>query len=171
MVEQKAEQQKLAHLRASLLAFIVVIAASACTKKTDNLAELAAAKLTPEQSVEKFVRFSASAESIQDRMKLRDLCQGKLRQAFDKMSDTNFQMTYLTGGVVIESFKVVSSKVEAGDALVHYQVSVQNKQGAEPTQEVNEREVSLVQVNGVWFLDSIRPAGKDQVAFVNGMIF
>lgn len=143
-----------------------------CTKKAENTVDMTTEVLTPEQSVERFVRMSAGAKTAADKTKLRDLCQGKLRQAFDKMSPENFQMSYLAGGVSVESFKIVSQKTEGTDALVTYKVGVANKQGTgDQTQEVNEREVSLVQVNGVWYLDSIRMSGKDQIAFVNGMMF
>jgi hypothetical protein len=151
----------------------VVLQMAACTKNstTTSSQEAVQVPLTPEAVVEKFIRLSGTANSAEDKMRLRDMCQGKLRQAFDKMSNENFQMSYLSGGITVDDFKVLSQKSDGTDALVHYQVRIQNKQGADNTHELNEREVSLVQVNGVWYLDSIRPKGKDQIAFLNGMIF
>ncbi|GEM_PF-1189753 len=151
----------------------VVLQMAACTKNSSTTSTETAVQipLTPEAAVEKFIRLSGTANSAEDKMRLRDLCQGKLRQAFDKMSGESFQMSYLSGGITVDDFKVLSQKIEGPDALVHYQVRIQNKQGTDHTNELNEREVSLVQVNGVWYLDSIRPKGKDQIAFVNGMIF
>lgn len=166
------KQSRLGYL--TLLVYsAVVLQMAACTKNstTTSTPDAVQAPLTPEATVEKFIRLSGSANSAQDKMRLRDMCQGKLRQAFDKMSNENFQMSYLTGGITVDDFKVLSQKSDGTDALVHYQVRIQNKQGADNTHELNEREVSLVQVNGVWYLDSIRPKGKDQIAFSNGMIF
>lgn len=163
-------QRAITACKTAFMGFLLVLATS-CTKKAETPVQATMEKLTPEQLVEQFVRLSASAKTVEDRFKLRDLCQGKLRAAFDKMSNENFQMSYLSGNVNLETFKIVNAKVQSGDAVVHYKVTVQNKQGADPTEEINEREVSLIQMNGYWYLDSVRPVGKDQIAFVNGMIF
>jgi hypothetical protein len=154
-----------------LTALVCVVTALSCTKKQSGSGTAEIQKLNPEQTVERFIELSASAKDAQDKLRLRDMCQGKLRQAFEKMSDENFRMNYLAGGISMEGFKIVSQKVEKGDAIVRYNVTIHNKNGPDVTQESNEREVALVQIDGIWYLDSIRPAGKDQVAFVNGIIF
>jgi hypothetical protein len=126
---------------------------------------------TPAELVEEFVRLSVASTAAADRLRLRDMCKGKLRDAFDKMSPDNFQMSYLSGGIAIENFEILSAKVDGVDAVVHYKVKIQNRQGSQHTSENNERAVSLVRIGESWFLDSIRPTGKDEIAFVNGMMF
>jgi hypothetical protein len=138
-----------------------------CTKKDASMQGGA----TPEATVKSFVELSAGAKDKADKAKIQALCIGELRRAFDRMTDELFQMSYLSNNVVIQDLKILDTKVEGDAAKVQYQVSIENKQGTDTTQETNSREVELTRTQGSWQIESIRIIGSDAVAFTRGMIF
>ena len=146
----------------------LVVLMGACTKKAPVVT---GGETTPEATVKTFVELSASAKDKADKAKIQALCVGELRRAFDRMTDELFQVSYLSNNVTIKDLKIVESKVEGETAKVQYQLSIENKQGTDVTQEVNSREVELTRNQGAWQIESIRIIGTDNVAFTRGMIF
>jgi hypothetical protein len=146
---------------------VLLLASGACTYRSTPVI----AARTPEETVKAFVELSATAKEPTDKKKLQDLCQGELRRTFERMTEEAFKLLYLDSKIKITELKVIEATAQADAAKVHYSVSVQNDQGTDPTQEVNEREVDLVRSQGNWFIDTIRMKGNDRVAFTRGMIF
>ena len=126
---------------------------------------------TPEQVVKSFLDLSASANDLKDKKNIQELCHGELKRIFERMSDEMFTMSYMSKAVTVKDLTIVQSNIEKEVARIRYQVKVENKQGTDPTQELNEREVELSRVDGQWRIDSIRPVGSDQIAFSRGMVF
>jgi len=114
---------------------------------------------------------SADVKGTSDKKKLATMCQGRILKAFDSISDDAFQVHYLNQPLKIKSFQVLGSAEDGNLARVHYQVQIENPNGQDPTQEIAEREVELLRVDGQWYLEAIRPKGSDQIAFTRGMIF
>lgn len=125
----------------------------------------------PAQMVELFVRMSSDVKSPTDKQRLAQLCQGRLKKAFDAISDEVFLVSYVNQPIKIKNLQVISTAVDGNLARVHYQVQVENPHGQDPTEETNEREVEMLRVDGQWYLEAIRPKGSDQIAFTRGMIF
>lgn len=146
---------------------LMVVLVGACTKK----GTVAQTGPSPEETVKSFIELSSSAKEKSDKDKIQALCVGELRRAFDRMTDEIFQISYLSNNVKIENLKIVETKVDGDTAKVHYQVSIENKQGTDVTHEVNSREVELSRAQGAWQIESIRTVGSDNVAFTRGMIF
>ena len=150
-------------------ALLLTLAFDACTKNPSSGTQSAARP--PEEVVKEFVTVSAHAQSGADKRKLEELTAGELRRAFSSMTDESFKMAYINSGVKINEMKVLEAKTETDSATVLYQLAVENKQGTDPTNEVNEREVLLTLSQGAWYIESIRLRGTDKVAFTRGMIF
>lgn len=147
-----------------LFAVFVFTLISSCTRKASE------APVSPEQRVAVFVKQSAEATGKESLQSLLQMCQGRLREAFQKMTPEAFEMAYLKTQTSLIRFEVVQTKVEGVEATIHYLAHVLNRGGSIPTEESVEREVHLVQVDGQWFLETISPIGVDQIAFLNGMI-
>ena len=130
----------------------LVLVLGACNRKAAERASR-----TPEQIVKQFVTLSAAAKEAGDKQKLEDLCAGKLHEAFDRMTDEAFRISYLGNNLRISDLSVVDSSVnkDRDTATVHYKVTVENKQGTDPTHEINEREVTLVHEKAGWYIDTI----------------
>ena len=139
----------------------------ACTKSSPK----AMAGASADDVVKSFVELSASARGEFDRKKLQELCAGEMRRTFERMNDEAFKVIYLDSKTAILDFKILESKVEAEAAKVAYQVTVDNRQGTDPTREINQREVDLRREGGAWRIENIRMRGSDQVAFTRGMLF
>ena len=135
----------------NLSVIVVLFSFMACTFKSGEQAK----PRTPEETVKAFVELSASAKERADKKRLADLCQGELRRTFERMTDEGFQMLYLDSKLRIVELKMIESSAQGDSAKVHYSVSVENKQGTDPTNEVNEREVDLVHSQGNWYIESI----------------
>lgn len=148
-----------------LFTTILLFALSACTGSKNPGA------MSPEQMVESFVRMSADVKSAEERKNLAVLCQGRMRKAFDGLSDDAFLISYVNQPIKITEWKILDTAVDGNLARVHYRVSIENPHGQDRSQEVSEREVELLRVDGQWFLEAIRPKGSDQIAFTRGMIF
>ncbi len=145
--------------------FLSVLFACTCQKDASVGAS------SPEEAVHTFVMLSAQAKDPSDKAKLAALCSGPLKRALEGLSEDVFRMSYLNSKIDVKEVRVLEKVLKENTAQVRYQVVLQNQQGADPTQEMNEREVDLVLQNHGWFLEDIRPKGKDQVAFTHGMIF
>ena len=148
-----------------LLLIALVIASCTKPKQTQSTLE------SPDKIVKAFVELSAGAKQAGDHQKLADMCAGRMRQAFEKMSADEFKAAYLHGAVKIIDLKILESKVEENIAIVKYQVTVENSYGSDKTQEINERDVALSNTEGQWYLEAIRLKGSDKVSFTRGMIF
>ncbi len=144
---------------------LLLVFTSACTGSRPSVS------LSPEQVVENFVRQSAQVKSTEERKKLAVLCQGRMRQAIDKLSDDGFLVSYVNQPIRIADWKVIDTAIDGNLARVHYQITVENPNGQDRTQEVSEREVEMLRVGDQWYLEAIRPKGSDQIAFTRGMIF
>jgi hypothetical protein len=158
-----------------LLLLLLVLSFSACIKqnvgdKIDSPNSAQSAK-SPEDVVRAFIDLSAASKASTDKAKLQVLCTGEMRRAFDRMTEEAFRIAYLNSNVRVKSINFLESSVDKDTAKVRYQVSVDNAQGTDPTQEINEREVDLLKTQGGWYIDSIRPKGSDKIAFTRGMIF
>ncbi len=159
-----------------VMAIGLTLSFAACVKKSAapaaSVATAPAPELkTPEDVVKYFIQVSATAKNDQDRAKLRDLCSGEMRRAFDQMTPDAFRISYLNNNVKVKDIKVIANKVQNDTATIRYQVSIDNAQGTDVTQEANEREVELSHTGGNWYIDTIRPKGSDKIAFTRGMIF
>jgi hypothetical protein len=125
----------------------------------------------PEGLVESFIRLSAQVKGADDRKKLAEMCRGRLRNAFDAISEEAFLLNYANPPITIKSLKVIPTAEDDNLARVVYQVEIENTGGTDVTTETNEREVELLRVDGKWYLEAIRPKGSDQIAFTRGMMF
>jgi uncharacterized protein YcfL len=125
----------------------------------------------PFEIVKRFVNLSATAKTLGDKVKLVELCGGEFKNAFDRISEDEFKLTYLTGQIKVENIEILDSSVDKDMAKVHYRVSIENKQGTETTQETNEREAILKKSNSGWVIEAIRLKGSDKLAFTRGMMF
>jgi hypothetical protein len=96
---------------------------------------------------------------------------GEMKAAFEDMNDEQFRLFYLNGNLNIQELKVLSTNINNDQAIVVYQVVVENRQGTDVTKETNEREVVLNQGAGGWLIDSVRPKGTDKLIFSKGMVF
>jgi len=152
----------------SALAIGLLLLSAACIRSTTE--SLQAARY-PDETVRNFLSLSAGAKSGEDRKRLEGMCYGKMRDAFAQMSDDVFRLSYLGGSIKILDIKVVETSTKEDVAKVRYQVSVENRQGTDPTRETNEREVELARNQGLWYIASIKAQGTDKIAFTNGMIF
>ncbi len=141
---------------------------SSCTKS--DLPSPQAGKSASEV-VKMFVEMSAGAKGPEDRKKIQELCMGEMRRTFERMNEEAFRLIYLDSKVTILNFKFLETKEEGNTSKVAYQLTVDNKQGTDPTKEVNSREVDLTKVNNAWYIENIRMKGSDQVAFTRGMLF
>jgi hypothetical protein len=125
----------------------------------------------PSDVVKTFVNLSATAKSLEDKTRLVESCGGDFKTAFERMSEEEFKLTYLSGQIKVENLEVLDSSVDKEVAKVHYRVSVENKQGTETTQETNEREAILRKGVSGWVIEAIRLKGSDKLAFTRGMMF
>lgn len=156
------------HLLCLSLAFYLFSAS--CTKKPGGNFQASSTR-SPEEVVKEFIDKSVHSTSVDDRRFLQDLCAGEMKRAFERMSDEEFRASYLSNELKLQGIKILNQTVESDVARVHYQVSVQNGMGTDPTQEYNEREVELKLSQGAWYIEYIRPKGVDKLAFTRGMIF
>lgn len=148
-----------------ILLVSVVLAFTSCTKSH------APKPATPEGVVKEFVQLSAGSKGAQDRKRLSHLCTGKMREAFEGMSDELFRIIYLDSGLTVHDLQFVEVKNEGDLSTVRYRVEVTNPMGTDATREVNEREVQLERANGEWSIRSISVKGSDRLSFTRGMIF
>lgn len=139
---------------------------SACVKKTPNTTAT-----PPQDTVRRFVELSAGVKEDTDKQKLLELCQGEMRRALERMTPEAFRVAYMSNAVKLKEVKILNTELEAQTAKVSYQVFLDNPQGTDPTQEINQREVELVLVAGSWLIENIKAQGSDQIAFTRGMIF
>ena len=144
----------------------VVLSLVACTKSG-----VTHKGKSPEQIVRDFVTLSAQAKKPADKKKLEEFCSGEMRRVFERMTDESFRLSYLSNEIEIRELKILSEATADTTSKISYRVSIHNKGGTDPTTEVNEREVELIQTRGAWFLENIRPQGVDKIAFTRGMIF
>ncbi len=121
--------------------------------------------------VKSFVQLSASAKTSQDKKQLIDSSGGNLRRAFERMSEDEFKLTYLSGQLKVEKVDILDTSIQNDVAKVRYQVVIENLQGTETTLETNEREAELKKGANGWAIESIRLKGSDKIAFTRGMIF
>jgi hypothetical protein len=128
-------------------------------------------EVAPEEVVKQFIAVSASAKQDYDKAKIQDLCSGEMRRAFERMTPEAFRISYLNSNVRVTDIKIINRVIQKDSAQVHYQVTVDNRQGTDATQEINERVVELVRTQGAWYIDAIRLEGSDKIAFTRGMIF
>lgn len=154
----------------ALFLFVTFVAMTSCTKKAADVGSNAAV-LGPEDTIRRFVNLSAGAKNDSDRDQLLELCQGELRRAFERMSKEAFKVSYLTNEIQLKEVKILESSVTGKNAKVVYQVTLENKQGTDTTEEINTREVELVQVGNAWLIENIKAKGSDTIAFTRGMIF
>jgi len=147
------------------LGLMALLVSVSCTR-TDKYVQM-----PPEDIVREFVNLSATARRPADKKALGDLCAGDMRNAFDRMTDEVFRISYLNTSLKIRNFRILQTNTQGDTARVQYQVIVDNPQGTDPTRETNEREVDLTRQNNRWYIQTIRGRGTDQIAFTRGMIF
>jgi len=155
-------------MKSAFLIVSIFLLLTGCTKGSSVVSH---AGKTPEEVVKMFIEASAGSKQADDRRHLQDLCSGEMRRTFERMNEEAFRMIYLDAKVSVVELKFAEAKVTGDTAKIAYQLTVDNKQGTDPTREVNSREVDLTRVNGAWFIDNIRMRGTDQVAFTRGMLF
>ena len=158
------------HRHLAWVALVLVAGLVACTKKTATTTD-AETPLEPTAVVRKFVELSAGAKDLRDREALQKMATGPVREAFDKMSEENFQMSYLDNRIRVKDFAIVESHQEGAAAIVRYKVTIENAGGSDTTTEANERQVQLRQLDGRWVIENLQVYGTDKIAFTNGMLF
>jgi len=151
----------------SFILFLSLLSVTSCTQ----VKKWFGGKSTPDSVVRQFIELSAQARTSLDKEKLAGMCVGEMKEAFQKMSDENFRLTYLGNNLQLKDIEITETKSEGEQAKVTYKVKVLNNQGQDPTMEENIREAWLVQNGDQWNILSIKPIGKDQVAFTKGMMF
>lgn len=139
-----------------------------CTKKE---APALSAAASPEDAVRSFVHLSGEAKETNDKNKLTGLCSGEMKFAFENMNEEQFRLFYLNGNLNIQELKILSTNVNKSQAVILYQVVVENRQGTDITKEINEREAQLTEGPTGWLIESIRPRGTDKLIFSRGMVF
>ena len=149
---------------------ILLIVCISCTKKTQTN-EMKLSQMSAPEVVKSFVQLSASAKTSQDKKQLIDSSGGDLRRAFERMSEDEFKLTYLSGQLKVEKVDILDTSIQNDVAKVRYQVVIENLQGTETTLETNEREAELKKGANGWAIESIRLKGSDKIAFTRGMIF
>lgn len=143
-----------------------------CTPKTGTpAAGDAGTPQEPAAVVRKFVDLSAHAKDLRDRKALEEMSTGPVRDAFTKMSEENFQMSYLGNRLRVKDLVIVESHQEGAAAIVRYKVTIENAGGSDTTTETNERQVQLRQADGRWVIENLQVYGTDKIAFTNGMLF
>lgn len=158
----------------SILMLVITLCLSACIKKSADTASNPVTNRqssSPEEVVKDFIDRSAAVKNDVDRLGLQSLCIGEMRRTFERMTTEAFRIAYINSHVRIKQFRILEKSHEGETARVRYQVEVENTAGTDPTHETNEREVELSRSQGTWFIESIRPAGSDRIAFTRGMIF
>lgn len=151
------------------LLITLLIFSFGCIKK--NQLETASVAANPTDVVRTFVELSAASKTPEDKKKLLVSCGGELKRAFERMSDEEFKLIYLSGQLRVEKLEIIKTDIQNDSALIHYRVIVENNQGTETTKETNEREVQLKKTDSGWVIDAIRLKGTDQLAFTRGMMF
>lgn len=149
-----------------LLSALFILGGCTCTKNAGD-----GVVAGPAQVVEQFVQMSSDVRDTAAREKLASLCQGRIRKAIDAISDDAFAVNYVNQPIKIKEFKIIDTTVDGNLARVHYQIQIENPNGQDTTEEINEREVEMLRVDNQWYLEAIRPKGSDQIAFTRGMIF
>jgi hypothetical protein len=163
---------KILIMRKIFLCFLVLAVSLpnvGCTKFKNFFGN--AKEISPEEVVKQFIDLSAGSKMDSDRIKLQNLCSGEMRRAFERMTTEAYRISYLNSNVKILEVKILDSDISGESAKVHYQVTIDNRQGTDATKEINERVVELVKNQGAWYIDAIRLEGSDKVAFTRGMIF
>jgi hypothetical protein len=153
-----------------LLPFLLLFGI-ACTKAQLSQNNSSSMEQKPEEAVKSFVELSATAKLPEDKKKLLAFTGGSFRSAFERLSEEEFKLTYLSGQIKIEKLEIVESSSDKDKARVHYRVSIENEQGTEVTHETSEREVELQKENGSWTIQVIHLMGSDKLAFTRGMMF
>ena len=128
-------------------------------------------KITAEKTVRRFLDISATTREHNDKNRLVGLCTGEMKKAFEKMSQETFELAYLKSDLVIKDLKILDTQMSDKSAKIQYEISIENVGGTDTTQETTKREVDLTQIDGQWYLENIRPIGKDTITFKQGMIF
>lgn len=152
-----------------LILFLVLFSAGCVKNQQSQSPNLS--QLTAPEVVKTFVQMSATAKDLSDKKILLEATGGGLRGAFERMTDEEFKLTYLSGQLKIEKIEIIDTSVQNDSAKVRYQVVIENSQGTETTQETNEREAELKKVASGWVVEAIRLKGSDKIAFTRGMIF
>lgn len=142
----------------------------ACIKK-QSVETMKLSELPAPEVVRVFVQLSASATTMSDKKNLIESTGGELRKAFERMTDEEFKLTYLSGELKVEKVDILDTAIQNDSAKVRYQVVIENSQGTETTQETNEREAELKKTSAGWVVEAIRLKGSDKIAFTRGMIF
>ncbi len=145
---------------------LLLLVVPSCTRHSQMVANS-----SPEEVVKRFVDLSINARDISDKEKIQALCSQELKRVFQRMNPEAFKLIYVDSKITLLEFKVIAFSQEVDTAKVTYEVSVENNQGADPTREINQREVTLQRSQGQWFIDSIRTSGTDRIAFTKGMLF
>lgn len=151
-------------MKCVLILFVILLPSCTCQKNSTI-------EVKPSQVVEEFVRLSAGAQNVKDKKRIEELCTGDLRRTFERMSDDAFGLIYLNSNIKLLGFRVIDEKSSGNRSTLLYEVTVDNRQGTDPTTETNQREVELVELDGGWYIDAIRLKGTDRIAFTRGMIF
>jgi len=152
--------------KAASLIFSLCLATTACIRHHNRLVGG-----PPEEVVREFVMLSANSKGLSDKQALQELCAGSMKNAFEKMTDEVFRISYLNAGLKVRDLKILETETRGDNARVHYKVVVENPHGTDPTQETNEREVDLLHEQGQWLIETVRGQGSDQIVFTRGMIF
>lgn len=148
----------------------LLLLVTACVKN-QQVQSPSLSQLTAPEVVKTFVQMSATAKDLADKKTLLESTGGELRGAFERMTDEEFKLTYLSGQLKIEKIDILDTSIQNDVAKVRYQVVIENSQGTETTQETNEREAELKKVASGWVVEAIRLKGSDKIAFTRGMIF
>lgn len=158
---------------AAFLSLLALAFTGACTKRTATSGSSAGNESPQEPAavVRKFVELSAGAKDLRDREALQKMSTGAVLAAFEKMSEENFQMSYLGNRIRVKDLTIVESHQEGAAAIVRYKVTIENAGGSDTTTETNERQVQLRQMDGRWVIENLQVYGTDKIAFTNGMLF
>lgn len=128
-------------------------------------------KLQVEKVLKSFLELSAGATDLKDREKLRDLCSGEMRRAFQNMTDESFKTAYLNSKIKVNKIDVFDLQTKDGKIKAKYRIELTQGNSGSDVKQTNEREVEVVESRGAWLLESIRTHGADTLAFSKGMIF
>jgi len=151
------------------LILISLIAFLGCTRNPKS--QTSSVENNPDAVVTTFVELSVASKTAEDKKKLLNSCGGDLKRAFERMTDDEFKLVYLSGQLKVEKMEILKTQIQNDTASVHYRVSIENKQGTEVTQETNEREAQLRKNTSGWVIEAIRMKGTDKLAFTRGMMF
>ena len=120
-------------------------------------------EMTPKEVVEGYLQVAFNLDKIEEKELLLDFVAGNLKASLSRASENVIKDLYLTSRYKLESFYVADAKYKTpSECEVLYHVSYSEKfdsdRSGEKLSELQvkaENLVSLIKINGVWFIQGV----------------